>query len=140
MPARIPTLASLRVALALSAVAISLRLFGVAGTRLLLRPIERPGRRRIPHDRRLASSRWLALRVAAVADAMPLKPRCLVRCLTITAALRRRGVDAVLLVGVKISAGFDAHSWVEVDEVPISDTPEHVEGYRRLWAAESNEP
>jgi Transglutaminase-like superfamily len=45
-----------------------------------------------------------------------LEARCLSQALLVRAVLRRRGLDAVLQVGVRKDSGqFDAHAWVELD-------------------------
>lgn len=46
---------------------------------------------------------------------------CLIRSLTLTAALRRNGVDAEVCIGVR-KFPFSAHAWVEVDGVVMNDT------------------
>ena len=62
--------------------------------------------------------RWrAALRLArAVCRTLPLLPtesRCLMRSLVLLGLLSRRGIDAVLVIGVKQGPDFAAHAWVE---------------------------
>jgi hypothetical protein len=40
-------------------------------------------------------------------------------------ALRRRGIDNELCIGIRITRDFSAHAWIEVDGVPAGE-PEDV--------------
>ena len=48
---------------------------------------------------------------------------CLPRSLTTWFLLRRRGIDAVVVLGADISNidGLPAHAWVEVDGIPLNE-------------------
>lgn len=53
------------------------------------------------------------------------RANCLVRSLAAAWLLRRRGVAALLCVGVsRIGGGLSAHAWVEVDGAPVNDAPD----------------
>ena len=48
---------------------------------------------------------------------------CLVRSLALWASLRRRGVDAVLRVGIrKRGNAIEGHAWLEFDGTPLNET------------------
>jgi hypothetical protein len=65
----------------------------------------------------------MAKSVRLIADRPLIGAVCLGRSLTLWFMLRRRGVDACLIIGAGVSAGegLDAHAWVEVDGVPVND-------------------
>jgi hypothetical protein len=54
---------------------------------------------------------------------------CLARALALRTLLRRRGVDAQVVIGARHEVGFDAHAWVEVDGVSVSEPPDSVAGF-----------
>lgn len=64
-----------------------------------------------------AVSRRIGYRLGTVVlrtlDPLPADSRCLVRSLVLTALLARRGVRAVLVIGVLGEPEFAAHAWVE---------------------------
>jgi hypothetical protein len=50
--------------------------------------------------------------------------RCLSQAMLVRALLRRRGLDAVLQVGVRKDRGqFDAHAWVELEGHTLAQAP-----------------
>ena len=53
-----------------------------------------------------------------------LRSRCLVQSLVLWFLLRRRGVDASLVIGAPPTMidGDAAHAWVEVDGTPVNDS------------------
>lgn len=57
--------------------------------------------------------------------------RCLGRSLVLWFLLRRRGIDAELVLGAVANgtSEFLAHAWVEVDGKPVNDTPDVRERY-----------
>src|SRR4051794_25392839 len=59
----------------------------------------------------------------AIAAHLPLGARCLERSLVLWFLLRRRGIDAQLVLGAgKPTVGaLPAHAWVEVSGVPVND-------------------
>ena len=87
-------------------------------------------------DRTAEEQRYAARRlgraVMVVLAVLPTDRRCLVRSLTVTALLARRGIPGRLVLGVRpdSSEPFLAHAWVEHEGVPV--TPD--EGYNRLHA------
>jgi hypothetical protein len=106
----------LRACVLLPAVAAGLRLLPLkAVLRLLDRP-RRPGAA-------LGAERAAAL-VEAAATRQPLRPTCLVKAIVLHALLRRRGIDAHLVIGATpVTGGLEAHAWVEHRGVPLgSDT------------------
>jgi hypothetical protein len=57
----------------------------------------------------------------AVAARLPLPVTCLHRATTTWWLLRRRGIPAVVQIGVRRADGrFDAHAWVEVEDRPLA--------------------
>lgn len=71
------------------------------------------------------SARPIAEAVAVVAGRPLVGARCLGRSLVLWFLLRRRGVDAELVIGAAASqpgAPLPAHAWVEVDGAPVNDT------------------
>lgn len=89
-----------------------------------------------PSSRTHEEQRYAAFRlgraVVLVLALLPTDRRCLVRSLTLSSLLARRGIPAQLVLGVRPQASepFLAHAWVEHDGVAV--TPD--EGYRRLHA------
>ena len=78
-----------------------------------------------PYDvhraRRIGTGVLLATRLA------PADVVCLPRSLTLWTLLRRRGVDAQLLLGVDpTQEGLGAHAWVRVAGTDINEDPHHV--------------
>lgn len=82
-----------------------------------------------PEEQWYASMR-LGRAVVRVLALLPTDRRCLVRSLTLTALLARRGIPARLVLGVRPNSAepFMAHAWVEHEGVPV--IPD--EGYSRL--------
>ena len=68
--------------------------------------------------------------VVLVLALLPTDRRCLVRSLTLSGLLARRGIPALLVLGVRpdTSQPLGAHAWVEHDGVAVSPD----EGYNRL--------
>lgn len=50
---------------------------------------------------------------------IPSDTRCLMRALTLTALLSRRGLVTTLVMSVRRGADFEAHAWVEYDGIPL---------------------
>lgn len=73
----------------------------------------------------------LAEPIAIVAGRPVVGARCLGRSLTLWFVLRRRGIDAELVLGTLAPTDDDlpAHAWVEVDGVPVNDDPDVRERY-----------
>jgi len=57
------------------------------------------------------------------------KNHCLQRAFVATRLLRRRGVDATLLIGSQ-PAPIRSHAWVEVDGVPVINRTTHLAFYK----------
>src|SRR5712691_6318625 len=131
MPRRIARLRSLRreqwrVVLAslvlLPAVQLSLRFRGfkrTAGTLAV-----HSARRAVPTEP--SEARAAAEAVGLVAGRPAIGARCLGRSLVLWFLLRRRGIDAELVIGADISRGGElpAHAWVEVAGEPVNDRPD----------------
>lgn len=67
-------------------------------------------------------SRTIARMGAAAARHIPLETNCLEQSLTLWWLLRRRGYPADLRIGVRKDTGrFEAHAWVEVNGVVLSE-------------------
>ncbi|MFZ4812311.1 MAG: lasso peptide biosynthesis B2 protein [Ilumatobacteraceae bacterium] len=76
--------------------------------------------------------RDMALSVRLVADRPIVGSVCLGRSLSLWFMLRRRGVDADLIIGAdppRDSGMLAAHAWVEVGGVPVNDAPDVRERY-----------
>jgi hypothetical protein len=130
MPRRIARLRSLRreqwrVVLAslvlLPAVQLSLRFRGFKRTASAL--AAHSARRAVPAEPREA--RATAEAVALVAGRPAIGARCLGRSLVLWFLLRRRGIDAELVIGADMPRGGElpAHAWVEVAGEPVNDAP-----------------
>jgi hypothetical protein len=50
---------------------------------------------------------------------LPTDSRCLMRSLVLTVLLVRRGIDSSLIIGVRPGAEFQAHAWLEREEIPL---------------------
>lgn len=79
-----------------------------------------------------------AAAIAPVVDAMetasafyPKKPPCLQRSAVVTRMLRRRGVEAEMVIGCHLPP-LQAHAWVEVGGKVVSDYQSGLEYYRVL--------
>jgi hypothetical protein len=73
----------------------------------------------------VVEARVVAEPVAIVAGRRLVGARCLGRSLVLWFLLRRRGVDAELLIGADAAAGaLSAHAWVEVQGQPVNDVPD----------------
>jgi hypothetical protein len=114
----------LGLACALPVVEFSLRCCGTQRTASWLSRIIRPKAVHAPSTDELQQAERLA-RLAAIAGRRGAVPaRCLSQSLLVRAWLRRRGLDAVLQVGVrKDDAGFDAHAWVELEGRALAQAP-----------------
>ena len=84
-----------------------------------------------PDQQRFAAVR-LGRAVVLVLALLPTDRRCLVRSLVLSCLLARRGIPALLVLGVRPDGDqpFVAHAWVEYDGQAV--TPD--EGYNRLHA------
>lgn len=78
-------------------------------------------RRAVIAETRVAVSRARRAHVGPVA--------CLQRSAACVYLLRRRGVPATLVVGVRAAPGFEAHAWAEVDGQVVNDDPAVTAGY-----------
>jgi hypothetical protein len=106
---------------------VMLKTRGLKRTALLL--AEHSDRSLRRNDQSLAVS--TAEAVALVAGRKVVGALCLGRSLLLWFLLRRRGMDAVLVVG-SMSAVDDewmAHAWVELDDRPVNDAPDVAEHY-----------
>jgi hypothetical protein len=128
MPRRIARLRSLRreqwrVVLAslvlLPAVQLSLRLRGFKRTAGTL--AAHSARRAVPA--RASDARASAEAVGIVAARPAIGARCLGRSLVLWFLLRRRGIDAELVIGADLprDGELSAHAWVEVAGEPVND-------------------
>jgi len=83
------------------------------------------------HEADIHAARISAL-VAAVASC--LGARCLARSAVLACMLRRRGLDAAVVVGVRKHAGdLDPHAWVEHDGVTFLGPNRHVPLWRHSF-------
>ena len=62
-----------------------------------------------------------------------LRPNCLPRSLSLWRMLRRRGVDAVVRIGAKMTQRrLDGHAWVEVGGIVVNDRPDVAKEFTPL--------
>jgi Transglutaminase-like superfamily len=89
----------------------------------------RSDRPRRAADREVATS--IAEAVSLVAGRKVVGALCLGRSLLLWYLLRRRGMDAELVVGTKsaVDDQWMAHAWVELDSQPVNDAPNVREFY-----------
>jgi len=69
--------------------------------------------------------------VARTLGCLPFDSRCLVRSLVLTSMLSRRGIDSVLIIGVKVEPDFSAHAWVESGGRPLLPSLDYSGGSAR---------
>jgi hypothetical protein len=106
----------LGLACGLPVVELSLRYLGARRTASWLSRAIKPGAIHPPAAAELQQADRLAHLAAIAGRRGILEARCLSQAMLVRAVLRRRGLDAVLQVGVRRDAGqFDAHAWVELD-------------------------
>lgn len=105
--------------LLLPGVQLSLRTRGFTRTAGML--ANRSGRHAVPADP--CDVRPLGEAVGLVAGRSVVGARCLGRSLVLWFLLRRRGVDAELVIGAEAPRGgkLPAHAWVEVNGEPVND-------------------
>jgi hypothetical protein len=105
----------------LPAVQFSLRFRGFKRTARTL--AQHSARRALPAEP--AEARAIAEAVRLVAGRPAIGARCLGRSLVLWFLLRRRGVDAELVIGADAPRGgvLPAHAWVELAGEPINDAP-----------------
>lgn len=80
-------------------------------------------------DRRVATE--IADAVSLVAGRKMVGAMCLGRSLLLWYLLRRRGMDAELVVGARspVDDAWMAHAWVELDSQPVNDAPDVRQHY-----------
>ncbi|MCX7587287.1 lasso peptide biosynthesis B2 protein [Phenylobacterium sp. 58.2.17] len=64
----------------------------------------------------------------------PIQGECLFRSFMLLLFLRRSGLDALWVFGVR-TWPFEAHCWLQVGDVVLNDSAEHVLGYEPIFAA-----
>jgi hypothetical protein len=88
--------------------------------------------RAVTHLERVRAERY-ARWIAVAAPRQPVQAECLAQSLTLLTWLRREGVPCALQIGVaKVGAELGAHAWIELDGVPVNDTPRAVADFARL--------
>ena len=113
----------LGLACGLPMVEASLRCFGAQRTASWLSRAIKPGAIHAPAAAELQQADRLAHLAAIAGRRGILEARCLSQALLVRALLQRRGLDAVLQVGVRKDGGqFDAHAWVELDGHTLAQT------------------
>lgn len=81
----------------------------------------------------LALAEARARGIAAIANRLLSRPRCLPRALLLSALLRRRRMSATLCLGARADGAFDAHAWVEIDGRPVNEAADLQATYSCLW-------
>ena len=114
----------LGLAFGLPVVELSLRRLGARRTESWLSRAVKPGAIHPPAAAELQQADRLAQLAAIAGRRGILQARCLSQAMLVRALLRRRGLDAVLQVGVRKDNGqFDAHAWVELDGHTLAQAP-----------------
>ena len=109
-------------------VELSLKTHGLKRTAApLAKWSRRDARPTTPPEARLAAEA-----VAIVAGRRAVGAKCLGRSLVLWFLLRRRGIDAALVIGASASVdgAMPAHAWVEVQGEPVNDRGDVRERYR----------
>lgn len=81
----------------------------------------------------VVEGRRLARATLRVLRPVPTDSPCLVRALTLTRLLARRGLPNTLVIGVRSDPDFAAHAWVELNGIAV--LPDGGEGFKRLTEA-----
>jgi hypothetical protein len=114
----------LGLACGLPVVELSLRRLGAQRTASWLSRAIKPRAIHPPAAAELQQADRLAHLAAIAGRRGVLEARCLSQAILVSALLRRRGLDAVLQVGVRKDAGqLDAHAWVELDGHTLAQAP-----------------
>lgn len=89
-----------------------------------------------PDDR--ATGERLHRLVAAAARLHVVPARCLARAVVLRDMLARRGIPAVVRIGVaRGGAGVCAHAWLEGQAGPVGERPESLQRFKPLGAGEA---
>ena len=114
----------LGLACGLPVVELSLRRLGARRTASWLSRAIKPRAIHPPAAAELQQADRLAHLAAIAGRRGILQARCLSQAMLVRALLRRRGLDAVLQVGVRKDSGqFDAHAWVELEGHTLAQPP-----------------
>lgn len=76
----------------------------------------------------------LALRSRQLLPWAPFQGECLFKSFMLLRLLRRSGLDALWVFGVR-TWPFEAHCWLQAGDVVLNDTAEHVLGYEPIFSA-----
>jgi hypothetical protein len=101
---------------------LALRLFGFARSVALVRKL---AGKKMPEPTTRAATMSVCQRVITAGVFYPGRALCLEQSLVLFVLLRRRAVAAELRLGVQ-PYPFSAHAWVELDGVPLNETPETI--------------
>jgi len=83
-------------------------------------------------ERDLDIWRRRALALKRVAPRLP-RTHCLARALALRGWMRSAGLNAEMKIGIRTGPdGLESHAWVELDQIPIDETPENVATYKPL--------
>lgn len=109
-----------RALLLLPATGLGLKLLGFKRTRTLMTPRDAEGRGAADIERARAMARMVSLAAAYG----PYRATCLKKALVLHWMLARIGIAAELKIGVRkgVSAGVEAHAWVEIAGVVLLDS------------------
>jgi len=81
----------------------------------------------VEHQRVIGSR--LAWMVSRILGLLPTDSRCLIRSVTLSTLLARRGIPSRVVIGVRAKPQFGAHAWVEHEGRPLLPVGD---GYERL--------
>jgi len=129
MPVERTGLLTAKLLMLLPALALALRLAGLRRVYGTLKQLSRGAAPTESASTEAESTSTEAERVAAAVvhvnrRVLPYQSRCLLESLAIWWLLRRRGIAADLVLGVRTIMGpFEAHAWVEHKGRPLNDIP-----------------
>jgi hypothetical protein len=104
-------------------VALSLHLFGMGRTQHVLERLCPQAISRSPETLLLLQAKTTARMVAIAAHYSQLWTNCLKRSLVLWYLLRRQGIVSELRIGVQGVEKFQAHAWVEYQNIVLNDMP-----------------
>lgn len=122
MPAERTGLLTAKLLILLPALALALRLAGLCRVYGTLKQLSRGAA--TAESAATEAERVAAAVVHVNRRVLPYESRCLLESLAIWWLLRRRGIAADLVLGVRTIMGpFEAHAWVEYKGRPLNDIP-----------------
>jgi len=116
----------------LCAISLSIALSGCRRTRRLLEYLLPRTAGKVVSTEALDYAEHVGALARMAGRHLPLNASCLRQSLLLWWLLRRKGLAAVLRIGVNREQGFRAHAWVELDGRPVNDAPDVAVRFRAL--------